>query len=347
MKIYKKVTLAILIFFTIGFTFLFFFNEEEEKSYSDVNINTLVNIDSQREWRQVVWEKNEEFSQKSNDSLFNPVLLTSHNEVIYVGDWGGMNIKIFNKEGENTGIMGRRGRGPGEFQRIMDIDFIRDSLFISDPEKQEVIIYSKNGGYSYSLSIDHSSYRVAVSDTSIYTLAIQDSLFEIYNFEGSNNVKFGKILDNPILNQLSLSGRIEYISELDAFLYIPRFASYLFYYSADGTLEKIVETLDGIPFSESQGELAGERVQIRKPDKEVEIMDSFIGDEYLYLLGRIMKNGNPVNNDHFMDVYSIRGDEYFYSYKLPVPATQFTKIDETVYFIDLTDQSLVAFSIAK
>lgn len=342
----KKTIILTIIFLAVGFTIvLFLLNDDKQKKYSDVTIQSHVNIDGERKWQDVEWERIETFTRTSNESLISPVLLTSHDELIYVGDWGVMDIKVFNMEGENTVTMGRRGRGPGEFQRIMDFDFYQDSLFISDPEKHEVIIYSKNGDHSYSFRIDHSSNRLAVSDENIYTLAIQDSLFERYDYEGNTNLKFGKILDKPILNQLNMAGRIEFISDLDSFLYIPRFASYLFYYTADGKLYKIVETLDGIPFSESTQELAGERIQIRTPDTEVEIRDSFIDEENLYLLGRFVKNGSPIDNDHFIDIYSIHGDEYLYSYKLPIPAAQFTKIENTVYFIDLTDQTLVAFSL--
>jgi len=344
----KKAAILIILLLLAGViaVFVFFFGEDE-KSYKDVQINTLTRINSERGWKEVTWDKLEERTQTSNDSLINPVLLTSHDDLIYVGDWGEMNVKIFNDKGENTDLLGKRGRGPGEFQRIMDIDFFRDTLYISDPEKQEVISYLKNGEYSHSFRIDHSSYRLAVAENGIYTLAIQDSLFEMYDFNGNVISNFGKILDNPILNQLAMSGRITYVSELDSFLYIPRFASYLFYYTAEGQLQKIVETLDGIPFSESEGELAGERVQIRTPEKEVEIMDFLIENQYLYLLGRIMKNGSPLENDHFIDVYSLNGDEYYHTYKVPVPATQFTKTGDTFYFIDLTDQSLVAFGIVK
>jgi len=342
----KKSVILTILFMAAGFTVVFFYlNGNEQKKYSNVTIQSHVNIDGERKWQEAEWERIETFTQTSNESLISPVLLTSHDELIYVGDWGVMDIKVFNKEGENIVSMGRRGRGPGEFQRIMDIDFFHDSLFISDPEKHEVIIYSKNGDHSNSFRIDHSTNRLAVSDENIYTLAIQDSLFERYDHEGNTNLTFGKILDKPILNQLNMAGRIEFITELDSFLYIPRFASYLIYYAADGKLNKIVETLDGIPFSESTQELTGERIQIRTPDTEVEIRDSFIDDENLYLLGRFVKNGSPIDNDHFIDIYSLHGDKYLHSYKLPIPATQFTIIENTVYFIDLTDQSLVAFNL--
>lgn len=342
----KKTIILTIIFLAMGFTIvLFILNGAEKIKYSDVTIQSHVKIDGERNWHEAEWERNETFTRTSNESLISPVLLTSHDELIYVGDWGEMDIKVFNKEGENTVTLGRRGRGPGEFQRIMDIDFYHDSMFISDPEKHEVIIYSKNGDHSYSFRIDHSSNRLAVSDENIYTLAIQDSLFERYDHEGNTNLKFGKILDKPILNQLNIAGRIEFISEMDLFLYIPRFASYLFYYTADGKLNKIVETLDGIPFSESTQELAGERIQIRTPDTEVEIVDYYIDDENLYLLGWIMQNGDSLDNVNFIDVYSLHGDKYLHSFKTPVLADQFTIIENTVYFIDLTDQSLVAFNL--
>lgn len=323
---------------------IFFLPESNENiRYKDVPVKAASKIEGERIWNEVIWEENDDFSLISNDSLYNPVLLTSSKDRLYVGDWADMSIKALSGDGSYLHAMGSHGRGPGEFQRIMDIGFFQNLILISDPEKHEVIIYSDSGEYSHSYKIEYASNRIAVSENGFYTLAIQDSLFGIYDFEGDSVSKFGRILDDPIINQLSLSGRIAFIDQLDMFLYIPRFASYLYYYNHIGQIEKVIETLDGLPFSGTDQKLYGNRVRIQAPQKDIEIMDYVIEEDKLYLLGRLMNGGSPLENDHFIDVYDISGDKYFHSFKIPVPAHQFSKIEETFYFIDLTDQSLVSF----
>lgn len=312
-------------------------------TYTDTSISSTAKIEGERNWQVVTWEEDHELRQTGNDSLFNPVLLESNGDHIYVGDWGDMKIKVLSENGLYLHSMGNRGRGPGEFQRIMDIDFFHDSIFISDPEKYEVIIYSKSGEYSHSFKIEYPSYRLAASENRLYTLAVQDSLFGMYDMAGNPTGKFGKILDNPVMNQLSLSGRIEFLKQLDLFLYIPRFASYLYYYTDSGNLNKIVETLDGIPFANADRQISGNQVRIRAPTRDVEINDHMVDGDKLYLLGYFTKGDRLSNHEYFIDVYNFSGDQYYHSFKIPVPAHQFSKIDNVYYFIDLTDQSLSGF----
>lgn len=318
-------------------------SDTESSEFMD-SLPVNIRIDDDRVWRQTDWIQYDlDYSDTSVDIL-NPVLLTNYKDKIYLGDWGDMSVKVFTKTGDLLQTVGSRGRGPGEFQRIMDMAFFQDYIFISDPEKHEIILYSTDGELINSFSLDYSSFRLAASENNLYTLALQDSLFTIYNHEGDHKGEFGRILDDPIMNQLSLTGRIDFIDQLDLFLYIPRFASYLYYYTSSGRLYKTVQTLDGIPFAEAKhSHMANNQVRVESPDSDVEIMDYWINDSRLYLLGRLMTGGAPWEHEYFIDIYHITGDQYEYSYKLPVPATQFTVIGENYYFIDLTDQSLVSY----
>lgn len=311
--------------------------------YVDTPVFSTESIERERKWLKIVWEEDLDLQQAGNDSLFNPVLLESNGDRIYVGDWGDMKIKILSNKGLYVNSIGNRGRGPGEFQRIMDIDFSHDSIFISDPEKNEIIIYSKTGEYSHSIKIEYPSYRLAASESTLYTLAIQDSLFGMYDIDGNLRGKFGKILDDPVMNRLSLSGRIEFIDQLGLFLYVPRFASYLYYYSYSGSLEKIIESIDRIPFANADHQVTGNQMKIRPPNREVEIRDQLVEGDKLYLLGFFKNGDSPLSHEYFIDVYAANGDEYFHSFRIPTPSYQFTKIGNVYYFIDLTDQSLSGF----
>lgn len=335
--VFSSVVLIVLIWL-----FLTQFMHRNNDIESIISPQVNFSIDGDRKWRQADWNQNDlDYSA----DIFNPVLLTSYKDKIYLGDWGDMSVKILSADGQLLKAIGEQGRGPGEFQRIMDINFNDELIFISDPEKHEVIIYSIEGDYSHSFKLEYPSYRSAISDHHVFTLALQDSLFGIYTHEGIQVGKFGKIMDDPIMNRISLSGRIHYIESNDLMLFIPRMASFLYYYSDLGNLYQITKTLDKIPFTPANRETSGTQIRIRPPDQEVQIMDFFLKEEQLYLLGRFMKGGSSLDDEYFIDVYHIQGEEYFYSFHLPVPAHQFTIVDDKFFFIDLTDQSLVSYDM--
>ena len=327
--IFISLVLIILILFTINKLA----NRKDDLNNISPSVNISLNGD--RVWKSADWINIEYENTVNSAVIYNPVLLTSYMDRLYLGDWGDMSIKVLSLDGLIMYTIGAQGRGPGEFQRIMDVKFNDGFIFITDPEKHEVIIYSSDGDYSHSFKLEYPSYRSAISDDFVYSLAIQDSLFGIYSHEGTPVGTFGKILEDPIMNQLSLSGRIHYIDSDDLMLYIPRMASYLYYYTQSGDLYQVTETLDNIPFTLSNREESSSQIRIMAPEQEVQIMDYYQMDDQLYLLGRFMKGGNPLDNEYFIDVYSIHGDQYFYSVKIPVPANQFTIIDYKYFFIFL------------
>jgi len=54
---------------------------------------------------------------------------------IYVLDWMAGHILVFDKNGKALRTIGRKGQGPGEFQRPMDISIFGDQLIVHDLER--------------------------------------------------------------------------------------------------------------------------------------------------------------------------------------------------------------------
>lgn len=48
------------------------------------------------------------------------------------------NIKVFDDQGRLIRVIGRRGQGPGEFERVQHIGFRGDTLFVTDPQLDRV-----------------------------------------------------------------------------------------------------------------------------------------------------------------------------------------------------------------
>jgi len=69
---------------------------------------------------------------------------------IYISDWKESHIKIFDKNGVYIRTQGRRGQGPGEFERINRLQIINDELWVFDGNRKQISIFDKNGQYEKS-----------------------------------------------------------------------------------------------------------------------------------------------------------------------------------------------------
>ncbi|NOT09565.1 MAG: hypothetical protein HOP28_15345 [Gemmatimonadales bacterium] len=68
--------------------------------------------------------------------------------VIVVGDGKSLELRLFSSAGKVIGASGRRGGGPGEFQRIEQIQRCAgDSLFVFDPALFRMSVFSPSGEY--------------------------------------------------------------------------------------------------------------------------------------------------------------------------------------------------------
>ncbi|MCK4825914.1 6-bladed beta-propeller, partial [bacterium] len=74
---------------------------------------------------------------------------------IYVLDIKETHIKVFNSDGRLIRIIGRKGQGPGEFQRPFTIQITaKNEIVIFDPMPLKLLFFSSEGEYKKSISIE-------------------------------------------------------------------------------------------------------------------------------------------------------------------------------------------------
>jgi hypothetical protein len=77
---------------------------------------------------------------------------------IYIADWKEPHIKIFDKNGVYLKTLGRRGQGPGEFQRINRLQIINhNKLSVFDGNLKRLSIFSLDGDFEKSIPIQKMS----------------------------------------------------------------------------------------------------------------------------------------------------------------------------------------------
>ncbi len=69
-------------------------------------------------------------------------IVVGKNGKIYVGDQGLHRIEIFSKSGDLIDTLGRKGKGPGEFEWIADLQVKDDTLFVYDSNMFRLSLYS-------------------------------------------------------------------------------------------------------------------------------------------------------------------------------------------------------------
>ncbi len=75
-------------------------------------------------------------------------IAVDEDERIYISDWKESHIKVYNQSGEYLRTIGRRGQGPGEFQRITRIQILKQNeLFVFDGNSRRLSFFSLDGRF--------------------------------------------------------------------------------------------------------------------------------------------------------------------------------------------------------
>ncbi len=72
-------------------------------------------------------------------------------------------IRHFSREGKFLGSVGRKGRGPGEFERLAGIGWLGDTLWAADQNGQRLHLFSPSGTYlrtQIAVATQHDGYGV-------------------------------------------------------------------------------------------------------------------------------------------------------------------------------------------
>lgn len=83
-----------------------------------------------------------------------PILAQPHsvseasNGVFAIADMSDKDIKLYNRNGQRVGTVGRAGEGPGEFTSLMSATFLGDSIFAYDFAQDRLSIFGASGQFA-------------------------------------------------------------------------------------------------------------------------------------------------------------------------------------------------------
>lgn len=95
-------------------------------------------------------------------------------DTIFILDQMSRTLQMFDKSGKHLGIVGGRGKGPGEYSRPTDFGIDGDRLYLFDSTSQKILFYQlPDMSYSHSISIKAPdglarSHCIAMEDEHLY-----------------------------------------------------------------------------------------------------------------------------------------------------------------------------------
>lgn len=254
------------------------------------------------------------------DSLFNPMNIKRFGNRLVISDFGDMRLKSFDLEGRYLDSFGSKGKGPGEFQSILDFDIRgEDMLYVIDGRKMRLMTFdAKTTNLITSYDTEPNPYRMAMLDEKliIETLAAE-KLFYKADFKGKTAGWFGEVMEKQQQNKSSVLGELDAASNDTGFVFAPHYASYLYYFDSSGNNTRVVRGPDRIPFQETIREQRGDIKIMRPPRPDIFTTGLDISGERVYVIQRNVKEDIDLP-ETFLDLYDLQSGRYLYSVELPV-----------------------------
>ena len=283
----------------------------------------------------------------------NYVRFNKFDQNIYVVDRKDNKILIFDKELNFIDEFGRYGQGPGEFYHPYDITFDSEgNKLIIDKGNARIQIFNKDNKYVSGFNQIMYNYRpnIAVdSKRRIYlNLPENDSLFTVFDYNGNQLFKIGKILksDNPAF-QPFVSLVFYVIDENDNLYYTFHEKPVLIKYNSnhkqifDINYDHLPEVLELIKIYEKN-----QRERTKNSNRfygKVYCQGISLDKNYIYLiLGTLNSYSIYLFDKNNGDI--IRKDQYYIKEKHPCFVKDFSMDDENnVFIIDRKNYCLIKF----
>ncbi|MFB6097665.1 MAG: hypothetical protein ABEK84_00830 [Salinibacter sp.] len=189
-------------------------------------------------------------------SLGEAVFFKIYNDRLFVWDGPSMTIKRYSMDGELEATYGNgQGQGPGQFQHISSFAPVgTEEVWIVDSRTKDITRFRYDGTLVDRFRTEFKPYRMTVAgkDRLVVQRMLEPKLFALLNAEGEVLKRFGKVIDEPQDRySLILEGQM-FPNPDGGFIWAPLYASYLYFYSKDGTLERRIELIDGHRFPVEQ-----------------------------------------------------------------------------------------------
>ncbi len=240
---------------------------------------------------------------------------------LFVLDIGDITIKRFTPEGELKAVYGKtKGQGPGEIQGISDWHVQPDGqVFISNLNTRKIHQFDADGTYVRTISLKTCMpYRMAGLNPQqlVVWCLTSDPMFLSITPEGEIVKRFGRLLVDPERYYLALEGRMFSRPE-GGFVFVPRLASYLYFFDAEGSLEYSVQTLDRLDYPLDRLK-HNPRVSARDLAQPIHQYAISFTDDALWLQVGIRRKPDK-ERTWAWDRYDLKTLQYTYSMVQPVP----------------------------
>ena len=284
-----------------------------------------------------------------NDSLFRPIEFDSFEDTLYVTDYGDMKIKRFTTSGEFIDQFGKYiGRGPSDLLGPLDLFVSNRNLYALDRDHSIKIFDLDKSDKTQTIRVNQNSYELLSLDKIFVTQTFIDyKFFSIINkTDTANTFYFSGLAEEQQTNILSLGGYLVPSLTDNEFIYIPKYGSYLFYYTLDGNNSKTIQTIDRFEIPKSQNLSTGVRV----PDPNQIIQNVAYTDSLLFIL-----NSRRGIDDHtreefrtthsFVDVYSITGERYYITMLMPFHSDGLAIVKDEIFLLHEKEDKIYRYML--
>jgi len=273
--------------------------------------------------------------------LFRPVQVKIHDGEMYISDFGdSMKVKRFSLDGQLLNTIGNgRGEGPGELQLAADFHVADGEVWVADSRARNVSRFTVDGTFLDRFDADFHPLRVTKSQGRVVLMRMGPAeLFQIIDTTGTVARTFGDLVSNQTTNFMALNGNLVVGPEED-FIYVPKYASYLYYYSAEGELRNVVQTIDRRAFPSVQKDESGGGVRYQAPDPPVKTLSASVSDGILYLHTYFRQEDRE--SYQVLDRYDWASGAYLNSIRLPFQVPNLSVHGDNVYCMG--DTTVYAF----
>ena len=321
------------------------FNENisNESNRYVTNILSNIKIKSQKIKSRKFISTPKKIKEIAFNNLFNPASGCVYDNNLFIVDASSMLIHKISLNDTNYVVFGKgTGRGPGELITISDMQCSNSKIYISDPSKQTIEVYSVIGKYIKTIKLSNTSPEKFIIDNkneniTVYNFHDNTKFFYKFNSDGILLKKFGSPLIMRHINSTLYHDNILCKLSNHSFLQIPLRLGIMGYYSND-SLKFIKETIDGIR-KEPNDIIYGENY-VRTDRKKIFYTCIIASSNKKNILLESIKTKNG-KMERYCDIYDKQTLEYLYSFEQPFRTFGILLFDE--YFITYDNEKITIF----
>lgn len=252
-------------------------------------------------------------------------------DTLFVADFGdGMRIKQFATDGRLLGAIGNGpGEGPGEIQHATHFHVRDGEVWVADSRARAISRFKTDGTFLDRFNVEQHPMRVTESRGRVVLLRMGPAgLFQILDPSGTVIRTFGTLVSDQTKNFMALGGHV-LEGPSGGFIYVPSYASHLYYFDAEGEIERVVQTGDRREFPSVHADASGGGVRYHAPDPPVKNLRASVSGEVLYLHVHFRRKQGE--SYQVLDRYDWKTGTYINSVRLPIQVLGITVHEDRLY----------------